>query len=189
MLDKIYSEARHVIIWCPMCRFRPIGDIRTAINNAYDRLLEVHQNTINCSGYGVRNRTEADSRIETVATNEKPHAHYIPRIHGSIPLHISEALAKERKHLDEQDCEGVCCRRCHFKCFVSTSGFMGLVMPKARVGDHIVTLFGLEMSFVVRHDLEYNHYWLIGECFVLGLMDGEALEDLDESRVEDFHFW
>jgi hypothetical protein len=63
------------------------------------------------------------------------------------------------------------------------------VMPEARVGDHIVTLFGLEMSVVVRHDLEYDHYWLISECFVLGLMDGEALEDLDESRVEDFHFW
>jgi hypothetical protein len=130
-----------------------------------------------------------DNEVEAVLVDEIPDARSAPRMHRDISVHIPEALAQEMKHLDEQDCEDAHCQRFHFKCFVSTSGFMGLVMPEARVGDQIVILCGLEMPFVIRHDVENDHYRLIGECFVLGLMDGEALEDLDECRVEDFQFW
>jgi hypothetical protein len=57
---------------------------------------------------------------------------------------------------------------------------MGLVMPDAQVGDELVMLFGLEIPFMVRHDVDHDHYRLIDECFVLGLMDGEALKDLED---------
>ncbi|KAI4944600.1 hypothetical protein J4E91_008604 [Alternaria rosae] len=75
----------------------------------------------------------------------------------------------------------------NFKCFVSTIGFMGLAIPNAQPGDEIVLLFGLEMPFVVRPDAETGHYQLIGECYVLGLMNGEAMEGLEESQVEDIY--
>lgn len=34
-----------------------------------------------------------------------------------------------------------------------------------------------------------NHYLLIRDCYVLSLMDGEAMKDLDESRDTDLPFW
>ncbi|KAI4691312.1 uncharacterized protein J4E84_003603 [Alternaria hordeiaustralica] len=107
------------------------------------------------------------------------------RMHGRIELEVPKLL--------NQRIEQVGCRAndgkgsSSFKCFVSTTGFMGLVYPDAQPGDEIVILFGLEMPFVVRPDAEPGHYQLIGECFVLGLMEGEAMEGLEDSQVEDVY--
>jgi len=107
------------------------------------------------------------------------------RMHGRIELEVPESL--------NQRLEQVGCRAndgkgsSNFQCFVSTTGFMGLVYPDAQPGDEIVILFGLEMPFVVRPDAEPGHYQLIGECFVLGLMEGEAMEGLEDSQVEDVY--
>ncbi|KAK4497996.1 hypothetical protein PRZ48_010652 [Zasmidium cellare] len=68
--------------------------------------------------------------------------------------------------------------------FVSTNGFMGVVPIASLPGDHIVLLLGAPVPFVVR-EVENGCHELIGECYVFGLMSGEGLEDLDESRIED----
>jgi hypothetical protein len=70
--------------------------------------------------------------------------------------------------------------------FVSTNGFMGLVPQNATAGDEICILFGLATPFVIRR--QGGHFRFIGECFVYGLMDGEAIEELPEGKVEDFTF-
>jgi hypothetical protein len=43
------------------------------------------------------------------------------------------------------------------------------------VGDEIALLFGLSAPFVVRQQGSTD-FKLVGECFVHGIMDGEAME-------------
>ena len=107
------------------------------------------------------------------------------RMHGRIELEAPESLNQRLEQVGCRAKEGE--GSSDFKCFVSTTGFMGLVYPDAQPGDEIAILFGLEMPFVVRPDTEPGHYQLIGECYVLGLMNGEAMEGLEESQVEGCH--
>jgi len=107
------------------------------------------------------------------------------RMHGRIELEVPKSLNQRLEQVGCRAKEGE--GSSNFKCFVSTTGFMGLVHPDAQPGDEIVILFGVEMPFVVRPNAEPGHYQLIGECFVLGLMEGEAMEGLEDSQVEDVY--
>jgi hypothetical protein len=66
---------------------------------------------------------------------------------------------------------------------VTEKGYLGLVPYKARENDLIVVLFGGHTPFVLRErelpsSAETGRRWqLIGECYVHGFMDGEALDD------------
>jgi hypothetical protein len=71
--------------------------------------------------------------------------------------------------------------------FVSNEGLMDLVPDGVAAGDEICILFGGYTPFVIRR-LEGGNYEFIGECYVHGLMDGEAMEELEDSRVEDLVF-
>ena len=52
---------------------------------------------------------------------------------------------------------------------------MGLVHPRAREGDLICTLYGGQVLCVLRKHGPDEHLF-IGECYMHGLMDGEAFE-------------
>lgn len=109
----------------------------------------------------------------------------MPQTH---PRYISkdlEALVLHRTRLSRLVCHEVPVAHGRLL-FISTSGFMGLVPPKAIPGDEIALIFGANVPFVVRK--QSDHYQFIGECYVYGIMDGEALEGLDESTVEDLVF-
>jgi hypothetical protein len=94
--------------------------------------------------------------------------------------------------------------------FISECGFMGLVpaftvadkianeenmaenskrkytfSEGAASGDLIALLFGARTPFVLRK-LESGNWRLLGECYVHGLMFGEAVRGMDESLIEDF---
>lgn len=75
---------------------------------------------------------------------------------------------------------------CGRKIFASTTGFMGLVPSEAEEGDEIAIIPCFAVPYVVRR--VDNHFLLIGSCYVLGLMDGEALEDIDASNMKDMYF-
>jgi hypothetical protein len=64
---------------------------------------------------------------------------------------------------------------------------MGLVPNGVIAGDEICILFGVYTPFVIRK-LERVSYRLIGECYVHGLMAGEAMDGLEETRVENVVF-
>jgi len=106
------------------------------------------------------------------------------RWHGIIPIHVPEKF-DERKACSE--C-GIVHALVGPKAFVSTTGYMGYVPGCTQVGDEIAIIFGVAVPFVIRYDDE-GHFILIGECFVLGLMNGQAMEDLDEQRVGNLYFW
>jgi hypothetical protein len=56
----------------------------------------------------------------------------------------------------------------------TSKGYMGLVPYQAQEGDIIYALYGGSMLYVLRTRGE--KFLLIGECYVHGLMDGEAIE-------------
>jgi hypothetical protein len=60
--------------------------------------------------------------------------------------------------------------------FETSRGFMGLGPPGAQVGDQVCLLLGGQVLYVLR-DREDGHREFIGECYVHGMMDGQACED------------
>jgi hypothetical protein len=59
---------------------------------------------------------------------------------------------------------------------------------QARVGDKIAIIFGCSTPIVIRP--QGNHFLVLGEAYVQGLMDGEALKSLKSGQcdVQDFLF-
>jgi hypothetical protein len=62
--------------------------------------------------------------------------------------------------------------------FVTGRGFMGFGPQGIESGDTICVLLGCDVPLILRK--VDKHYVLRGECFMLGLMDGEAIDALDE---------
>ncbi len=74
--------------------------------------------------------------------------------------------------------------------FVSVAGLMGMAPDEAQVGDIICVLFGGQVLFILRKR-EPTGYILIGECYVHGVMDGEAMKGYEEGKYskEFFHVY
>jgi hypothetical protein len=58
--------------------------------------------------------------------------------------------------------------------FISEMGYMGLAPMTARPGDAVCILFGGHVPFILR-ERENSEHAMIGECYVHGIMDGEAM--------------
>jgi hypothetical protein len=54
---------------------------------------------------------------------------------------------------------------------------MGLFPADAREEDLVVVFDGAETPFVVREVGEEGDYVLVGDCYILGLMEGEVLTE------------
>ncbi|KAF2820971.1 hypothetical protein CC86DRAFT_237156, partial [Ophiobolus disseminans] len=59
--------------------------------------------------------------------------------------------------------------------FTSASGRVGLGSSTIRSGDYIVILLGADMPFIVR-PVGNDHCQIIGEAYIHGMMQGEALQ-------------
>jgi hypothetical protein len=58
---------------------------------------------------------------------------------------------------------------------------MGLGSPRVEVGDVVCVFPGLSVPVILRKtDGNYTHQ---GECFVLGVMDGEVIDNLEKGLV------
>lgn len=65
---------------------------------------------------------------------------------------------------------------------VTASNSIGLVPKLANVGDEIYLLAGGKFLYVLRP--QGDCYRLIGECYIHGLMDGEALKVLQSGKKQ-----
>ena len=70
--------------------------------------------------------------------------------------------------------------------FLSRYGFIGIARENVQKGDVVAMFFGAKLPFVIRE--EGDHCLLIGECLVPSVINGEAMEDLKESKIENFIF-
>jgi Heterokaryon incompatibility protein (HET) len=68
--------------------------------------------------------------------------------------------------------------------FISRIGYMGIGPIVAEEGDMICILPGCNVPLLIRKEDDY--YVLVGECFVWGLMDGEAMEVRTDDNYEVF---
>lgn len=72
----------------------------------------------------------------------------------------------------------------------SCSNLLGLAPMYAESGDKICILFGSQVPFILRQ--EESHWIIIGECYIHGVMDGEAVETTAEESGYDtvtFEIW
>jgi hypothetical protein len=75
--------------------------------------------------------------------------------------------------------EGASCERA----FAVTDGkYVGLVPVKAKAGDYVGIILGCDIPFIVRED--DGKYVLVGECYIHGIMDGEAM-DMEKYKIQD----
>ena len=63
----------------------------------------------------------------------------------------------------------------------STNGYMALVSHQAKEGDLLYALFGGSVLYVLRPEGE--RFIFVGECYVHGLMDGEAMQFLETGQA------
>jgi hypothetical protein len=69
---------------------------------------------------------------------------------------------------------------------VTAGGYLGYVSSRSQIGDKVCILFGSAVPFVLREDRD-GVFMLVGECYVHGIMDGEAMKERDvESLSRDF---
>lgn len=68
--------------------------------------------------------------------------------------------------------------------FVSRNAILGLAPWNADVGDEIVVLLGCKFPVVVRKGVDGTRSMLVGEAYVEGFMEGEAIRGLEEGRFE-----
>jgi hypothetical protein len=63
------------------------------------------------------------------------------------------------------------------------AGYMGLAPLEAESGDLVFIIPGVSVPFVMRE--ENGGFRLVGECYVQNVMDGEVIEGLDASQMEE----
>jgi hypothetical protein len=90
--------------------------------------------------------------------------------------------AQERFVLDmERVCDG--------RSFLFTEkGYYGLGPSIAKRGDLCCVLFGAKVPFLLRRFGEANHYKLIGECYIHGIMRGEAVAMTQNNLLSEEFF-
>jgi len=66
--------------------------------------------------------------------------------------------------------------------FITRKGHLVLGPEYAKRGDFIALLKGAQVPFILRHQSD-GQYQLIGEAYVDGIMDGEAMENSKWSEV------
>jgi len=59
---------------------------------------------------------------------------------------------------------------------MTSNGSLGLGPSYLKIGDRAYVLSGGELPFILRPEDNGNHYVVMGDCYIDGLMQGEAPE-------------
>jgi hypothetical protein len=62
-------------------------------------------------------------------------------------------------------------------------GRLGLAPPNARMGDIVCILFGCSVPVLLRPVGKGQHHILVGECYLHGMMDGEAISGMTKKGL------
>lgn len=72
--------------------------------------------------------------------------------------------------------------------FLTRAGHVGIGPHKIQAGDQVVILHGGEVPFAIRKRQSSVCYELLGECFVDGVMEGQAVQRKQGTRAKDQTF-
>ena len=70
---------------------------------------------------------------------------------------------------------------------ITKRGYIGAIPQEAQLGDLVCVLFGCSVPVVLRKRIG-EEYQFVGECYIHGLMDGEALAMQATGQVEAHDF-
>lgn len=70
--------------------------------------------------------------------------------------------------------------------FLTTRGYLGLGQEGFQTGDMVCILLGGEVPYLLRQTVHNGTAQLLSECYVHGIMDGEAMNDLSNDHLETF---
>jgi hypothetical protein len=70
--------------------------------------------------------------------------------------------------------------------FVTAKGYLGMGREVVAIGDWLCIFLGAETPFLLREVSSQSEFNLLGECYVHGIMDGEAMSATDEHPDETF---
>lgn len=65
---------------------------------------------------------------------------------------------------------------------VTAKGYFGLASCLAQQGDHICILYGCSRPVILRPNADSATYTFIGDSYVHGVMEGEAMKWREEGR-------
>jgi hypothetical protein len=82
------------------------------------------------------------------------------------------------KHPDPKPFSSILGRMMHRRLFITVFGHLGLGPAGMMSGDVVVLLFGGNVPYVLR-PVENERWRFVGECYVHGIMQGEALAEVD----------
>lgn len=64
----------------------------------------------------------------------------------------------------------------HRRIFTTRNGYLGLGTRTLMTGDKICVMLGCATPLIVRASSNKDHYILLGETYIHGIMSGEAIE-------------
>ena len=70
--------------------------------------------------------------------------------------------------------------------FITKKGYLGLGPGPMEVGDSVCVLFGGKTPFILRK--EEDHFKLIGESYIHGIMEGEVIQQFEAGELEEQWF-
>lgn len=100
---------------------------------------------------------------------------------GGMPVPLSDWIRQSAFWVN--DAQFRCMSR---RIAISRNGFMGLVPPETKPGDHIAIIPSISTPYIIRpvpkiRVKDRKDFCLVGECYVHGLMDGQGA---DQAMVE-----
>ena len=76
----------------------------------------------------------------------------------------------------------------HKRLITTRKGGVGMGPHEARKGDKIVLLLGCRLPVILRKR-EDESYILIGEAYIHGIMNGEAMTEANIAKLRDFDIY
>lgn len=172
-----------------VCKHQPMGSkylTGETIMEAYWRTLCIDT---------TRNLNRETASLEKTTRYERCSGRYVQECrkqwmdHKGLPLYRNEPTYNEQLSFVAVDF-AIASATLERRLFFTKSGYMGLGPSCIREGDTIYVLFGGHTPFIVRSagqktvpfEEPQSCHELVGDCYVHGIMDGEAMEDYENHR-------
>jgi hypothetical protein len=105
----------------------------------------------------------------------------IEEFHDELTKRMNQAKIKTKDDVDFQISATATGRLL----FVTGSGDLGMGPPVLEVGDEVWILTGADVPLILRPSASSGEYRLVGEAYVHGIMQGEALADVQENDLRE----
>jgi hypothetical protein len=66
--------------------------------------------------------------------------------------------------------------------FYTEKGYVGTDVPGMACGDRVAIIRGCKAPLILRQ--RESHFVIIGPCYVAGIMDGEAIADMNDGFID-----